>query len=288
MRPDGTEVSRLINRTKYKGEMLISVSFDVLPENITLPVVCYTFSDGPFREACVRFGYDPRTDREARFYQRIHFRNLGNSKIYLKRIPGGNAGNTDDRDPESETVTHIFDGQAVHRNIGNYQLCDVSDEFLKSFIMSQDFVREKCEFQDGWWDSEFFETMRQMLRRKFFALLEDNIALPDDAMQDFVDHLNDYKAAKMAQTRLGSGESADQGNAEVNGDWMDRQEADFARPIKVTSIKHKNKTHKPKAKSVVSSFANPDLASVQAGTSAEGTIDMALGDAVAEELVDES
>lgn len=206
----------------------------------------------------------------------------------------------------SETVTHIFDGQAVHRNIGNYQLCDVSDEFLKSFIMSQDFVREKCEvsglhridsvrykqpisqFQDGWWDSEFFETMRQMLRRKFFALLEDNIALPDDAMQDFVDHLNDYKAAKMAQTRLGSGESADQGNAEVNGDWMDRQEADFARPIKVTSIKHKNKTHKPKAKSVVSSFANPDLASVQAGTSAEGTIDMALGDAVAEELVDES
>lgn len=34
-------------------------------------------------------------------YQRIHFRNLGNSKIYLKRIPGGNAGNTDDRDPES-------------------------------------------------------------------------------------------------------------------------------------------------------------------------------------------
>lgn len=31
-------------------------------------LVSYTFSDGPFRELCVRWGYDPRKDSEARLF----------------------------------------------------------------------------------------------------------------------------------------------------------------------------------------------------------------------------
>lgn len=33
-----------------------------------LPAVCWTFSDGPFRDSCIRYGYDPRQHREARMY----------------------------------------------------------------------------------------------------------------------------------------------------------------------------------------------------------------------------
>lgn len=30
------------------------------------PMIGYTFSDGPFRDLVIKFGYDPRTDPEAR------------------------------------------------------------------------------------------------------------------------------------------------------------------------------------------------------------------------------
>lgn len=33
-----------------------------------IPMVSYTFADGPFRELVIRYGYDPRTDPEARLY----------------------------------------------------------------------------------------------------------------------------------------------------------------------------------------------------------------------------
>lgn len=35
---------------------------------IVLPLAAYVFNDGPFRDAYVRFGYDPRKDVEARLY----------------------------------------------------------------------------------------------------------------------------------------------------------------------------------------------------------------------------
>ena len=31
-------------------------------------MIGYTFSDGPFRDLVIKFGYDPRTDPEARLY----------------------------------------------------------------------------------------------------------------------------------------------------------------------------------------------------------------------------
>ncbi|GAA5883740.1 hypothetical protein JCM1840_002242 [Sporobolomyces johnsonii] len=50
------------------------------------PMIGYTFSDGPFRDLVVRFGYDPRKDREARFYQHIVLRNAAN--VRHKALPG--------------------------------------------------------------------------------------------------------------------------------------------------------------------------------------------------------
>lgn len=64
---------------------------DYISSKIMLPLVCYVFQDGPWRDTLVRFGYDPRTDPNARLcvsshscpvltqsrcsYQRLYFRN---------------------------------------------------------------------------------------------------------------------------------------------------------------------------------------------------------------------
>lgn len=93
-------------------------------------------------------------------------RNMANNRVYLKKIAGaGNAGDmnegegcvkhqlclinvlsvtdfdTNDRDENS----HIFDGEAVHRNVGNYQLCDMTDPFLQEVIKNDEFVRAECD-----------------------------------------------------------------------------------------------------------------------------------------------
>lgn len=41
---------------------------------IAIPYVAYIFRSGPWRDAIVKFGYDPRTDPEARIYQTLMFR----------------------------------------------------------------------------------------------------------------------------------------------------------------------------------------------------------------------
>src|SRR4051794_24707202 len=46
------------------------VKNNVYPDSskLILPLVCYVFQDGPWRDTLVRFGYDPRKDVEARLY----------------------------------------------------------------------------------------------------------------------------------------------------------------------------------------------------------------------------
>lgn len=36
-------------------------------------MISYTFADGPFRDLVIRYGYDPRTDPEARLCARLLF-----------------------------------------------------------------------------------------------------------------------------------------------------------------------------------------------------------------------
>jgi general transcription factor 3C polypeptide 5 (transcription factor C subunit 1) len=48
---------------------------EILNSKILLSLVSYIFSDGPWRDTLVAFGYDPRKHPESRIYQRMYFRN---------------------------------------------------------------------------------------------------------------------------------------------------------------------------------------------------------------------
>lgn len=79
-------------------------------------------------------------------YQRIAMRNMANSKVYLKKIAGANShGEGDVREKDSDEVSHIFDGENVHRNIGNYQLCDIVEPYLKAMCEDEEFVLDHCD-----------------------------------------------------------------------------------------------------------------------------------------------
>ncbi|KAK9899970.1 hypothetical protein P389DRAFT_165068 [Cystobasidium minutum MCA 4210] len=335
-KPDGTEVTRLINKGKYKGVLPVTISFATPTSEVptgptkameskltknpaeadtierlaklfeerpvwsrnallntlskqedarlshfktALPFVSWSFSDGPFRDSCIRFGYDPRQDPEARFYQRIMIRNMANNRIYLKRIAGaGNAGDTNEGEgdrADRDENSHIFDGEAVHSNVGSYQLCDMTDPFLQEMLQSEEFVREECDIRDGWWDGEYFEFIRQILKRKFFALLNDNVKLSNDAFNDLFEHLDDYRALQRGDNdHLQAGHAMQQGgdvdmqaggggdedlqqlhdqqDEEMeNAEMEDRVNPLMAQQKKLTSLKSKGKrAQKPKAKQV--------------------------------------
>ncbi|BGP12809.1 hypothetical protein JCM10213_008070 [Rhodosporidiobolus nylandii] len=144
------------------------------------PIIGYTFGDGPFRDLVVRFGYDPRQDPEARFYQNIQFRNAQN--VREKALPGtrgliqaNSARNKKDKEkaPATSNLSHEFDGQHVSSKVGNFQLCDISDPLCASLISSTAGLLDQCssDANEGWFAYDYIEQIRQIVRRKWQALL---------------------------------------------------------------------------------------------------------------------
>lgn len=164
-----------------------------------LPVVSYTFSDGPFRDLCIKYGYDPRTDPQARFYQHMVLRNtdnIHNKNSISKPAPRGKAyGERDNLNQQ----THLFDGQTIHSTVGNYQLCDISDPLIKNLIHAPEAALETCSARlEGWFEPESMEQIRNVLRRKFIGLCQGR----EVTDQDCADLLGDPKAIKEAKAKV--------------------------------------------------------------------------------------
>ncbi|KZO98023.1 hypothetical protein CALVIDRAFT_496565, partial [Calocera viscosa TUFC12733] len=163
----------------------------------------YTFSDGPWRDCHVRFGYDPRTTQDSRFYQRMQFRNLENDygRRSAKRLLKSLDPTAEDVEEQSDwrgisvhrnrlltrahRNSHIFDGKVLHRHIGIYQLCDMPDPLLQGIIQDPAVVSPECTAMHGWYTRVAWERLRAIARRKFGALLEGRV-LPDSECADLL------------------------------------------------------------------------------------------------------
>ncbi|KAK4705743.1 general transcription factor 3C polypeptide 5 (transcription factor C subunit 1), partial [Phenoliferia sp. Uapishka_3] len=208
VRPSGEEVNRLINMSRWKGRPMMTIAFadpdvptgpsdelvklrkpltDVTEKALRLllekrPVwtrigllnelppedaraatnhkhivslAAFSFSDGPFRDLVIRFGYDPRKDSAARLRE------------------------------------HLFDGKTAHGKVANFQLCDISDHLIQSLIQSSDGLQSSCSPDpEGWYDRDYFEQMRNVIRRKFLGSL-NGVVISDT---DCADLLGDPKA----------------------------------------------------------------------------------------------
>lgn len=112
------------------------------------------------------------------------------------------------------------------------------------------------QIRDGWWDGEYIEFIRQILKRKFFALLNENTKLPNEAFDDLFQHLEVYRAqredsgghavhSKVDQDMQGDDVDAEMENAEMH------DTVNSLAQRKLTSLKSKGKrAQKPKAKEV--------------------------------------
>ncbi|KAH8118324.1 RNA polymerase III transcription factor IIIC subunit-domain-containing protein [Phellopilus nigrolimitatus] len=158
-----------------------------------IPLVCYVFVDGPWRDTLLRFGYDPREDSSARFYQRIYFRNINHPFVrpsvvarrqeqrdIEKQTSTSTSAyfdpqNTEQEQPGNEPPSHIFDGIHLTKETAAYQLCDIVDPMIKEMVEDEAGVRDECNERDGWYTTHALESIKAVLRHKFFSLLEGHI-----------------------------------------------------------------------------------------------------------------
>ena len=104
--------------------------------------VGYIFQSGPWRDAVVRFGVDPRKEPECRKYQTMMF--------MLEKEPKDNRAKfvrtKPDRTMTSQVAkkeSHLFDGQNVSKDGKVWQVCDITDPFLKD-LLATEYIRQEC------------------------------------------------------------------------------------------------------------------------------------------------
>ncbi|KAL4886011.1 RNA polymerase III transcription factor IIIC subunit-domain-containing protein [Aspergillus karnatakaensis] len=159
-----------------------------------IPYCGYIFRSGPWRDAIVAFGKDPRLDPTFRIYQTTMFRILPrDAELARDKLPSlyppnatytsGGRRHTlprpNELTPEAATTTtsHLFSGKLPLSLDGRmWMFCDITDPLLLSIIvpstpLPENFLREKCEITtDGWYGNGTLAKLKAVMRQKILAL----------------------------------------------------------------------------------------------------------------------
>ncbi|EED17763.1 RNA polymerase III transcription factor subunit, putative [Talaromyces stipitatus ATCC 10500] len=188
--------------------------------------VGYIFRSGPWRDAIVKLGHDPRKDVESRKYQTFVFRILarepeigrdggGSAKQHQQSTTSGSSRGFSGLDISSiPTVTHtenpnshLWTGKAPLALDGKiWMVCDIVDPILKQILYPPNadpntFLRSECEiFSDGWYGSGTIAKVKVIMRQKIHALSQEHRE-PSDAEYEcllgFPDHVTEESGTRL-------------------------------------------------------------------------------------------
>ena len=138
--------------------------------------VGYVFQSGPWRDAIIRFGVDPRKDPKYRIYQCMLFmleKEPQDSRAKLQRT---NLEHTKhslrDSEQEKRKTTHIFDGTSVGKDGKVWQVCDITDPIIKG-ILDTNNLRIQCDVEkDGWYWNGTWARAKILMKAKMEHLLK--------------------------------------------------------------------------------------------------------------------
>jgi len=103
--------------------------------------VGYIFGSGPWRDAIVAFGVDPRKDPKYGIYQTMMFMLETEAKDsrakYIRKTPNPS------RYQEANEKGHLFDGKKVSKDGKVWQVIDITDPLLKCLLATND-IRKEC------------------------------------------------------------------------------------------------------------------------------------------------
>ena len=165
----------------------LGAKFAELPKNGGLVRHClqyagYQFKGGPWRDALVKYGLDPRTDPKYRVYQTLIFKlhktrigSVGRSwqSVRRKEIGVSNFGKAwkdlgggDD----AALHTHVFNGEAFSTDGKVWQVCDITDPLLASLFAHAE-VRPECDAEvSGYYHRVLWSVAKAIMKCKMVAI----------------------------------------------------------------------------------------------------------------------
>lgn len=172
-----------------------------------IPYIGYIFRSGPWRDAIIKFGIDPRSSPEYRHYQTFMYRILPREVDLARESGSGRRHNISrtDEDVDFTGITagsggpsdsHIFTGQAPLPRDGRiWMAIDIKDPILANILYPPNppptFLRPECEIiADGWFGNGTLGKMKTIMRAKIQALIEDRTPSDEEfaCILPFPDH----------------------------------------------------------------------------------------------------
>jgi len=161
-------------------------------DHLELAYLAYQFSSGPWRDALIRFGVDPRTDAKYRVYQTMAFQiePRDGKKVSLTGR-GGRGGDRSRSVVEKDdgglgNQSHVFDGHSVGMDGRTWQVCDITEPAVKYILQTEDF-RTECDIQrDGWYQIGTWAKARTILRAEIAYLVRHAAPMPDEEIQNLL------------------------------------------------------------------------------------------------------
>ncbi|CAI7605791.1 unnamed protein product [Penicillium discolor] len=160
-----------------------------------IPYVGYIFRSGPWRDAIIKLGLDPRTSPEYRHYQTFMFRLLAREAELARDGGGGRRHNvprpSDQRVVEDENASepstgHIFTGKQPFAQDGRiWMVGEIQDAQLRADLYPPDagpgFLRSECDIvTDGWFGNGTLAKAKTIMRHKIQALMEGREPIDED------------------------------------------------------------------------------------------------------------
>ncbi|KAK9483025.1 RNA polymerase III transcription factor IIIC subunit-domain-containing protein [Lipomyces starkeyi] len=187
-----------------------------------LPYVAFTWKSGPWRATYTKYGIDPRKDKKYAKYQTEYFRIAPKDEEEGKRpgrtVPLKDEEDADDRKPDVDVPTHIFDG--IHLPTGrSFQLCDVTDPVLAELVQHGG-LRDEADEKDGWYKATTMSKIRRIIRLKLMALWNGH-AIKQMDVAKILEEASDDEA--VAAAAAAAEQSATEGEEDVRATTKDEQ-----------------------------------------------------------------
>lgn len=138
--------------------------------------VGYIFQSGPWRDAIVAFGVDPRKDPRFRIYQCLMFmleKVPQDSRAKYQRTNVEKAKRSlHDADQQTKRTSHLFDGTSVSKDGKVWQVCDITDPVIKGILDTEN-LRQECDIErDGWYWNGTWARAKTLMKAKIERLLK--------------------------------------------------------------------------------------------------------------------
>ncbi|KAI1800565.1 RNA polymerase III transcription factor IIIC subunit-domain-containing protein [Daldinia bambusicola] len=150
---------------------------------IALQLIGYQFRGGPWRDAFIKYGVDPRPDPSFRIYQTLAFK-LERNIIGTKKIPWEvvRKGQVKKRARENRN-SHLWNGEDYSTDGKFWQVCDITDPFVRGIIDKAP-LRETCDLKDsGWYHKGTWSKVKMVMKVKMVAIKRGRMGSDSDHPQ---------------------------------------------------------------------------------------------------------